>query len=184
VTSPSLQRAWLLMGPGWSAPSGLDPTGAVQGKGKAFANRNHVRFERLGQLVSEPRKFLRARLLRARSGDCRAVSVGTSPAHAALHEADLLIEEPHFSGALNRVDYAAFYVARAVLAIRDLDSSRHSGVIALFQEHFVLRACFPRHHRPMPVSASTRVAGCTHASPVMSGYPVCLSLTTQSARGE
>jgi hypothetical protein len=130
VTSPSLQRAWLLMGPGWSAPSGLDPTGAVQANGKAFANRNHVRFERLGQLVSEPRKFLRARLLRARSGDCHGVSVRTSPAHAALHEADLLIEEQHFSGALNRVDYAAFYVARAVLAIRDLDSSRHSGVIA------------------------------------------------------
>jgi uncharacterized protein (UPF0332 family) len=59
-------------------------------------------------------------------------------AHAALHEADILIEQQHFSGALNRVYYAAFYAARAMLATRNLDSSRHSGVIALFQEHFVL----------------------------------------------
>lgn len=54
-----------------------------------------------------------------------------------LHEADLLIEQLHFSGALNRVFYAAFYAARALLAIRQLDSSRHTGVIALCQEHFV-----------------------------------------------
>ena len=58
-------------------------------------------------------------------------------AHAALREADILIEQGHFSGALNRVYYAAFYAARALLATRNLDSSRHSGVIALFQEHFV-----------------------------------------------
>ena len=57
-------------------------------------------------------------------------------AHAAL-EADLLIGQRHFNGALNRVYYAAFYAARALLATRDLDSSRHSGAIALFQEHFV-----------------------------------------------
>lgn len=58
-------------------------------------------------------------------------------AHTALHEAEILIEQRQFSGALNRVYYAAFYAARAVLATRNLDSSRHSGVIALFQEHFV-----------------------------------------------
>jgi uncharacterized protein (UPF0332 family) len=64
-------------------------------------------------------------------------------AHAALHEADLLIEQQHFSGALNRVYYAAFYAARAMLATQNLDSSRHSGVIALFQEHFVRTGLVP-----------------------------------------
>jgi uncharacterized protein (UPF0332 family) len=64
-------------------------------------------------------------------------------AHAALHEADLLIEQQHLSGALNRVYYAAFYAARALLATRNLDSSRHSGVIALFQEHFVRTGIVP-----------------------------------------
>lgn len=64
-------------------------------------------------------------------------------AHAALHETDLLIEQQHFSGALNRAYYAAFYAARALLATRNLDSSRHSGVIALFQEHFVRTGLVP-----------------------------------------
>jgi uncharacterized protein (UPF0332 family) len=58
-------------------------------------------------------------------------------AHDALDEAVLLIEARHFVGALNRLYYAAFYAARALLAAKTLDSSRHSGVIALFQEHFV-----------------------------------------------
>ena len=60
-------------------------------------------------------------------------------AHGALQEADLLIEQQHFSGALNRV----YYAARALLATRNLDSSRHSGVIALFQEHFVRTGLVP-----------------------------------------
>ena len=64
-------------------------------------------------------------------------------AHAALQEADLLIEQQHFSGALNRVYYAAFYAARALLATRNLDSSRHTGVIALFQEYFVRTGIVP-----------------------------------------
>jgi len=58
-------------------------------------------------------------------------------AHEALDEANLLIEQRHCTGALNRLYYAAFYAARALLATKTLDSSRHSGVIALFQEHFV-----------------------------------------------
>ena len=60
-------------------------------------------------------------------------------AHGALQEAELLIEQQHFSGALNRV----YYAARALLATRNLDSSRHSGVIALFQEHFVRTGLVP-----------------------------------------
>jgi uncharacterized protein (UPF0332 family) len=58
-------------------------------------------------------------------------------AHGAFAEANLLIEQRHFTGALNRLYYAAFYAARALLATKSLDSSRHSGVIALFQTHFV-----------------------------------------------
>src|SRR3989442_16039918 len=43
-------------------------------------------------------------------------------------------------GALNRLYYAALYAARALLALREIDSSRHSGVIALFYQHFVRTA--------------------------------------------
>ena len=58
-------------------------------------------------------------------------------AHASLAEADLLVEGRRLSGAMNRLYYAAFYAARSLLATRGLDSSRHSGVISLFQQHFV-----------------------------------------------
>ena len=58
-------------------------------------------------------------------------------AHDTLQEAEVLIADNRWRGALNRLYYAAFYSARALLAMRDLDSARHSGVIALFQQHFV-----------------------------------------------
>ena len=58
-------------------------------------------------------------------------------ARTALQDTALLMEHSRFSGAMNRMYYAAFYAARAVLATRGLDSSRHSGVISLFQEHVV-----------------------------------------------
>lgn len=58
-------------------------------------------------------------------------------ARTALEEADLLASAGRWNGALNRTYYAAFYAARALLALKRTDSSRHSGVIALFQEHFV-----------------------------------------------
>lgn len=61
-------------------------------------------------------------------------------ARATLEEATLLLERGMLVGALNRVYYAAFYAARALLATRQLDSSRHGGVISLFQEHFVRTA--------------------------------------------
>ena len=67
-------------------------------------------------------------------------------AREALAEADLLIAGKRWNGALNRLYYALFYAARALLALKRVDSSRHSGVIALFQEHFV---------KPGSVSADT-----------------------------
>jgi len=54
-----------------------------------------------------------------------------------LAGADVLIGGKRWNGALNRLYYAAFCAARALLATQNLDSSRHSGVISLFQEHFV-----------------------------------------------
>jgi uncharacterized protein (UPF0332 family) len=64
-------------------------------------------------------------------------------AHETLADAAVLIAESRWRGALNRLYYAAFYAARALLATRDLDSARHSGVIALFQQHFVKTGVVP-----------------------------------------
>lgn len=48
-----------------------------------------------------------------------------------------LLENKSFIGATNRFYYAAFYAARALLATKELDSSKHTGVISLFNQHFV-----------------------------------------------
>ena len=37
-----------------------------------------------------------------------------------------------------------FYAVSALLATRNLSASRHSGVIALFNDHFVKTGLFPR----------------------------------------
>lgn len=70
--------------------------------------------------------------------------VNTALAHHRLERASVTLGDGHvllsagrYASAVNRFYYAAFHAARALLATRGLDSSRHSGVIALFQLHFV-----------------------------------------------
>ena len=58
-------------------------------------------------------------------------------AKEAFEEGEHLVAKSAFMGAVNRFYYAAFYAARCLLALREVDSSRHSGVIALFQKEFV-----------------------------------------------
>ncbi|WP_447977319.1 HEPN domain-containing protein [Candidatus Nitrospira bockiana] len=60
-----------------------------------------------------------------------------SRAREAFAEGDHLLTKGSPIGAVNRFYYAAFYAARALLAVKEADSSRHSGVISLFQKHFV-----------------------------------------------
>ena len=54
-----------------------------------------------------------------------------------------LLENGSLKGAANRLYYAAFYAARALLAVLELDSSKHSGVISLFNKHFVKTGLIP-----------------------------------------
>lgn len=65
-------------------------------------------------------------------------------AEATLSDADLLLERGSLKSAVNRYYYAAFYAARALLATKEMDSSKHSGVISLFQKHFVKSGAIPR----------------------------------------
>lgn len=73
-------------------------------------------------MKSELEKLARHRLSRARE---------------AFAEGEQLLAASGLMGAVNRLYYAAFYAARALLALREVDSSRHSGVISMFQRHFV-----------------------------------------------
>ncbi len=54
-----------------------------------------------------------------------------------LAQAKLLHENNKYDGSINRSYYSIFNGIRSLLALLKLDSSKHSGVISLFDIHFV-----------------------------------------------
>jgi len=60
-----------------------------------------------------------------------------SRAQETLQEATVMLQTNHPYGAANRIYYACFYAVTALLLTRNLSSSKHSGVLALFNRHFV-----------------------------------------------
>ena len=58
-------------------------------------------------------------------------------ARETLGDARMLLRDGTPSSALNRIYYAMFYEVLALLHTKDLSSSKHTGVRALFNEHFV-----------------------------------------------
>jgi uncharacterized protein (UPF0332 family) len=60
-----------------------------------------------------------------------------------LREANLLLDQSAWRGAQNRAYYAMFYSVLALLATRHLGSSKHSGVLALFDREFVKPGLLP-----------------------------------------
>lgn len=65
-------------------------------------------------------------------------------AHESIREAEILLRSDAFRGAINRAYYAMFYAVLALLATRQLGTSKHSGAIALFDREFVKPGLFPR----------------------------------------
>jgi len=54
------------------------------------------------------------------------------------------LAQKHYGLSVNRSYYAMFTAARAILALKEMDSSKHSGVISLFNQHIVKGGLFPR----------------------------------------
>lgn len=73
-------------------------------------------------MTENQKKAIRQRLIRA---------------HETLNEARILEDARHFVGTVNRLYYASFYAVSALLETKELKSSKHSGVIALFNQHFI-----------------------------------------------
>ena len=46
-------------------------------------------------------------------------------------------EHQDYITAVNRAYYTIFYAANALLALKQLERSKHSGVLAAFRQHFV-----------------------------------------------
>jgi uncharacterized protein (UPF0332 family) len=55
----------------------------------------------------------------------------------SLAAADLLIQKEHYDFAVSRSYYAMFYAAQALLLTRDIRRTKHSAIIAAFNEHFI-----------------------------------------------
>ncbi len=64
-------------------------------------------------------------------------------ARETLEEARLMSQNGHLHGAANRIYYACFYATVALLLTRSLSSSKHSGVMALFNRHFIKEGILP-----------------------------------------
>ena len=65
-------------------------------------------------------------------------------AHENLQESEDALKQGHFGMSVNRSYYAMFTSARAILVLKELDSSKHSGVISLFSQHIIKPGLFPK----------------------------------------
>jgi uncharacterized protein (UPF0332 family) len=72
------------------------------------------------------------------------VSYRLESAREKLSAAEDLFEKHHYKDSVSRSYYAIFTAARALLATKHLDSSKHTGVIALFNQHFVKSGGIPK----------------------------------------
>lgn len=67
----------------------------------------------------------------------------------ALTDAKIMYENGRYKNALNRAYYAIFHAIRAVNALEGFDSSKHSGVIAFFNQNYVKNGLFPKEASKM-----------------------------------
>ena len=68
-----------------------------------------------------------------------------------LKSAEYLLQKDCFMDSTSRSYYAIFTAARSMLALKEMDSSKHSGIISLFNQYLVktgiLTECLsPRSH--------------------------------------
>ena len=62
----------------------------------------------------------------------------------ALSDAKIMYENERYKNTLNRAYYAIFHAIRAVNALSGFDSSKHSGVIAYFNQNYVRDGVFSK----------------------------------------
>lgn len=62
----------------------------------------------------------------------------------ALEDAYIMYENGRYKNSLNRSYYAIFHAIRSVNALDGFDSSKHSGVIAFFNQNYVKTGLFSK----------------------------------------
>lgn len=64
----------------------------------------------------------------------------------ALRDGEFLLSSGRHRSAANRLYYAAFYAALAVLLTKRLEFSRHSAAIAFFDKEFIRTGMLPKEY--------------------------------------
>jgi uncharacterized protein (UPF0332 family) len=64
-------------------------------------------------------------------------------ADETLDEARVMLKTNHPRGCANRLYYACFYAVTSLLLSKNLSSGKHSGVMSLFNKHFVKPGIIP-----------------------------------------
>jgi uncharacterized protein (UPF0332 family) len=70
-----------------------------------------------------------------------------------LLAAKKLLKENLYKQSINRSYYAMFHITRALLSLKKLDSSKHSGIMSLFNQNFVATKIIEKEYFKMLVSA-------------------------------
>lgn len=65
-------------------------------------------------------------------------------AYETLREAEILLDESALRGTTNRAYYAMFYALLALLATKQLGTSKHSGALRLFDREFIKPGLLPK----------------------------------------
>jgi len=71
----------------------------------------------------------------------------------AIDTVKILIENHKYSDAVSKAYYAMFYAICAALRTKNLDVSKHSGVISLFGLHFVKTGLIDKIHHKRLIKA-------------------------------
>jgi uncharacterized protein (UPF0332 family) len=66
-------------------------------------------------------------------------------AEESLEASKVLIEKGLYRPAVNRAYYAMFYAPLAILAAQKKETSKHGGLISLFDKEFVKKGIFPKN---------------------------------------
>ena len=67
-------------------------------------------------------------------------------AQQCLKSAKILAQAEDYCSAANRAYYAIFHSIRSILALDDIDFSKHSGVMAYFQKNYVKPGIFKKEY--------------------------------------
>ncbi len=83
-----------------------------------------------------------------------------------LHAARMLFKENDYDFSVSRAYYAMFHIAEAALLTKSLATSKHSGLLSLFYEHFVKTGVFEKNlHQDLHRAMDLRQQGDYWADP-------------------